>query len=369
MNNSPQIMLLAGEASGDHLGANLLKAINEKWPNAHTFGMGGDQMREQGMSVSVDSRDMAIMGAFEVLTHVGKIIRAWICLKKQLKKHKPVVILIDYPGFNLRFAKLAHRLGCKVLYVVSPQIWAWKVGRLKTITHVVDYMAVLFPFEKEIYDKAGVPCSVIKHPLINSTKRSMTSLESYQALGLNPSHDVIALCPGSRQKEIDSLLPIMLEARELILKEKPDAQFVLCLSPTLKHTDLSTLPDSVQIIDGSDHHVLSHANLALVASGTMTLELALLETPMVIAYKLHPISYWLATKCVSTEWVGLCNILMRDMIAPEHLQHEATPEQLADSCLYHLKNQEIQISTWKKLQKSLSGNPISSLTSVIDSML
>lgn len=369
MSDSPNIMLLAGEASGDRLGASLIDAIQSRWPKANLFGMGGDAMKAKGMEILVHAKTMAVMGLWEVITNAPTIIKAWLTLKKQLKREKPLVILIDYPGFNLRFAKLAHRLGCKVMYVVSPQLWAWKANRIHTIKRCVDHMAVLLPFEQTLYDNHNVPNTLIRHPLLDDTQRSETTDATYRALDLNPKAPVVALCPGSRQREIDMLLPSMADACHILLEKNPDMQFILCLSPHLKDTDISCLPKQIKVVEGADHHALSHANVAMVASGTMTLELALLNIPMTIIYRMHPLSFWLASKLVSTKWVGLCNIVAQASVAPELLQNEATGRNIAQHCLKALANPEQQTAHWERLRDSMTGDGMESLLPVMESLL
>lgn len=369
MSDSPRIMLLAGEASGDRLGASLIDAIHSRWPNATLFGMGGDAMQAKGMDTLVHAKTMAVMGLWEVITNAPAIIKAWLTLKKQLKREKPLVILIDYPGFNLRFAKLAHRLDCKVMYVVSPQLWAWKANRIHTIKRVVNHMAVLLPFEQTLYDKHGVPNTLIRHPLVDDTQRSETTNESYRALDLNPNAPVVALCPGSRQREIDMLLPSMADACQILLEKHPDMQFILCLSPHLKNTDISCLSKQTKVVEGADHHALSHADVAMVTSGTMTLELALLNIPMTIIYRMHPLSFWLASKLVSTKWVGLCNIVAQKNVAPELLQNDASGAAIAKHCLDALAHPEKQTTHWENVRNTMTGSGMESLLPVMESLL
>ncbi len=327
-------MIVAGEASGDIYGADLVREALLLNPGLEFFGIGGNRMRKAGVLTLVDSADMAVMGLVEVLKHFAVISSAFFKLKDLLFKDPPdLLILIDYPGFNLRLAKVAKRAGVKVLYYISPKVWAWKAGRLKTIAATVNRMAVIFPFEVPLYEKAGVPVSFVGHPLLDLVNVNMRREEAAASFGLDPSRKIIGLFPGSRRSEIERILPVILAAAELLRQRIPGLQFVLPLASTLREDDI--LPHLKRagltaIITRQRIHDLIRACDAIISvSGTVTLEIALIGTPMVIIYKLAPITYQVAKRLVHVEHVGLCNIVAGKTIVRELLQDNADPEQIA----------------------------------------
>jgi len=327
-------MIVAGEASGDVYGADLVREVLLLDPELQFFGIGGDRMRRAGVQTVVDSADMAVMGLVEVLKHFSVISSAFLKLKNLLLKDPPdLVILIDYPGFNLRLAKAAKKAGVKVLYYISPKVWAWKKGRIKAIAASVDRMAVIFPFEVPLYEKVGVPVSFVGHPLLDLVSVSMGREEAAASFGLDPSRKAVGLFPGSRRSEVERILPAILAAAELLQKRFPDLQFVMPLASTLKEEDI--LPhlqrfNIAPIITRQRIHDLIRACDAVIAvSGTVTLEIALVGTPMVIIYKLAPVTYQAARLLVKVDHVGLCNIVAGETIVKELIQDEANDENIA----------------------------------------
>jgi lipid-A-disaccharide synthase len=327
-------MIVAGEASGDIYGADLVREALVLNPEVHFFGIGGDRMRTVGVKTLVDSADMAVMGLVEVLKHYRVISSAFLKLKNLLLKDPPdLLILIDYPGFNLRLAKVAKNAGVKVLYYISPKVWAWKAGRIKTIAATINRMAVIFPFEVPLYEKAGVPVSFVGHPLLDLVRVDARREEAAVSFGLDPSQKVVGLFPGSRRSEIERNLPVILAAAELLQKRFPGLQFVLPLASTLNEADiLPHLNRTVvaPIITGQRIHDLIRSCDAIISvSGTVTLEIALVGTPMVIIYKLAPVTYQVAKRVVHIDHVGLCNIVAGKTIVKELLQDNASPEKIA----------------------------------------
>jgi len=334
MGKGKRVMIVAGEASGDIYGAGLIQAVHQSNPDICFFGIGGVRMREAACETLVDSADMAVMGFVEVLKHFNVIAAAFLRLKKILQHNPPdLLILIDYPGFNLRLAKVAKRAGVKVLYYISPQIWAWRQGRVNKIKHLVDHMAVTLPFELPFYQRAGVPSSFVGHPMAGRVRVTSDRNQAATSFGLDPARPIIGLFPGSRRSEIERLLPTLLETAALLLKQFPEAQFVLPLASTLKSEDLAPYLKNanfpLKITHERIHDVIRACTAVISVSGTVTLEVALVGTPQVIIYKLAPLTYQLAKRLVKVEHIGLCNIVAGQTVALEFVQDDASPENIA----------------------------------------
>jgi lipid-A-disaccharide synthase len=345
------IFIVAGEPSGDLHASNLVAQLKELMPSANLKfrGMGGDLMRRAGVELVVDAASLALIGVIEVIRHIGKIYRAMQAIKRDLIANRPqLLILVDYPGFNLRLAKIAKKLGIKVLYYISPKVWASRPGRIKQIKRYVDMMAVIFPFEVELFRKAGVPVTLVRHPLLDIVKPTMERHAAQQAFNLDAQKLTIGLFPGSRKNEIRRLLPVMLEAAQQIRQRHPDVQFILPLAASLRDEDIAPylLADSgntprskprpspssalnVKVIKNLQHDVANVCDAIIAASGTATLEIALLGVPLVIIYKLAAISYWLMRWVVTIPYVGLCNIVAEKKIVQELLQHDATSAKIS----------------------------------------
>ena len=328
------IMVVAGEASGDIYGAELVREAHLLNPGLHFFGIGGSRMREAGVATLVDSADMAVMGMVEVLKHFEVISSAFFKLKRILRNDPPeLLILIDYPGFNLRLAKVAKKAGVNVLYYISPKVWAWKAGRIRTIAATVSQMAVIFPFEVPLYEKAGAPVSFVGHPMLDLVNVTMHREDAAASFNLDPSRKIIGLFPGSRRSEIERILPAIMAAAALLRKRFPDIQFVLPLASTLTEDDINPhLQRSgiTPIITRHRIHDLIRACDAVISvSGTVTLEIALIGTPMVIIYKLAPLTYQVAKRVVKIKHIGLCNIVAGKSMVRELIQEQANPEAIA----------------------------------------
>lgn len=329
-----RVMIVSGEASGDIYGADLVKKTLLLAPDLHFFGIGGVRMREQCVETLVDSADMAVMGLVEVFKHFNVISSAFLTLKKILRENPPeLLILIDYPGFNIRLAKVAKKAGVKVLYYISPKVWAWKAGRIKTIAARVSQMAVIFPFEVPLYQKAGVPVSFVGHPMLDLIQVNSTRDEAAVSFGLDPSRKIVGLFPGSRRSEIERILPAIVDSAVLLKKRFPDLQFVLPLASTLQESEIvpyfaaSNIP--LVITRERIHDLIRGCDTIISVSGTVTLEIALVGTPMVIIYKLAPLTYSLAKRIVKIEHIGLCNIVAGKTLVKEMIQDEASPENIA----------------------------------------
>jgi lipid-A-disaccharide synthase len=329
------IMIIAGEASGDARAAGLVRAVKRLDPSVRFFGIGGDRMRAEGVETLVDSRVMAVVGLFEVLAHFRTIYGALQLMRRKLRGERPdLLILVDYPDFNLRLAKAAKSLGIKVLYYISPQVWAWRQERVHTIRERVDHMAVVFPFEVPFYEKAGVPVTFVGHPLVEEVPSGLERDTACRTLGLDPSRKVLGLFPGSRRSEITRLLPVLLDAATQLHRTYPDLQFVLPRASTLSEADLAPffagrdLPVVTQVA-GRAYDVMAACDTIVSASGTATLEIALMQVPLVVIYRIAPLSYRIMHRLIRVDHIGLCNIVAGERIAPELIQDAATPEGIA----------------------------------------
>lgn len=329
-----RIMIVAGEASGDLHGANVVKEALRLDEGLSFFGIGGVRMRDAGVETLVDAAEMAVVGLVEVVSHFDVIYRAYSTLKSILAKNPPdLVILIDYPDFNLRVAKLAKRAGVKVLYYISPQVWAWRVGRVKKIARLVDHMAVVFPFEVPFYEKEKVPVTFVGHPLLDVVHSSLSREEALASFDLDTGKRTVGLFPGSRRGEIKHLLPVILDSAKLLRDRFPDLQFILPLAVSLDQTDIAPHLEkagvAVKIVQGRGYDVMQACDAIITVSGTVTLETALIGTPMVIIYRVSPLTYEIGRHLVRVEHIGLCNIVAGERVVQELVQHDCEPEKIA----------------------------------------
>jgi len=349
-------MIVTGEASGDHHGALVLRALRRRFPDTRCRGIGGDELREAGMQLLCHCRDLAVVGFFEVLAHAPHILRAFRLLRRAIRQDPPdLIIFIDYPDFNLRMAAYASARGVPVLYYISPQVWAWRRGRAKKIARIVDTMAVIFPFEVPFYEKVGLDVHFVGHPLMDQDLQLMDRTEALQRFGLSDTWPIIGLLPGSRSGEIRRLLPPMIEAAERILKKYPDAQFVIPAAAGLDHghisNSLAKLPAPVRVVAGNFYNAVSCCDLAMVTSGTATLQTALMCTPMVIVYRINPLTYLLGRLLVRVTCIGLANIVAGAKIVPELIQHEASGEGIAAEALRLLNDDAAREEMRRRLAK------------------
>ncbi len=328
-------MIVAGEASGDLHGSNLVKEALRLDPTLSFFGIGGPHMREAGVETLVDSSEMAVVGIVEVLAHFGVIYRAYATLKRAITNNPPdLLILIDYPDFNMLVARVAKRAGVKVLYYISPQVWAWRTGRVKKIARLVDRMAVVFPFEVPFYEKAGVPVTFVGHPLADRVRPTMTRDEALTSFGLDPSRRVIGLFPGSRRGEIARLFPVIIESTKLLKARYPELQFILPLASSLTSADIEPHMASagleIAVVRDKVYDVMQVCDAIMTVSGTVTLEIALMGVPMVIIYTVSPLTYEVGKRLVRVDHIGICNIVAGKRVVPELIQHEVTADRLAE---------------------------------------
>lgn len=329
-------MLVAGEASGDLHAANLVKALRELRPEVRCYGMGAGRMRAAGVDILVDSGRLAVVGIVEVLAHYREIKAALRKLQDIIETRRPdLLILIDYPEFNLRLAATAKKAGVKVLYYVSPQVWAWRPGRVKKIGGLVDMMAVVFAFEVPFYEKANVPVRFVGHPLADEASPTMSRGEALDRFGLKSDAKIIGLFPGSRRSEIARLMPALLETARLLRDRFPAAQFVLPVAPGLDRSMIESYVDDsappINILENqSIYDVTLVCDAIITASGTATLQIALMGTPMVIIYKVSWLSYWIARRLVTVKHIGLANIVAGKAIVREFVQNDVQPKSISD---------------------------------------
>ena len=340
MKNINNIFISAGETSGDMLGANLARALLQKSPAIKLAGMGGKKMQDAGVSVIFDSEKLAVVGFVEIFIHLFSIIKMWRAIKKYFRTAKPdLVILIDLPDTHFRFLKTLKQLNIPVLYYVSPQIWAWRAWRIKAIQKYVNHMAVLFSFEEKIYQNANVPVTFVGHPLGDIVKPTMTKNAAYDFFQLDENRPVVTLFPGSRRSELKNHLFIIIDAVKKIAAEKPETQFTLMLADHFDAEKIrSQLPSEIKIIQKNMYDLLQITDAAIAVSGTVTLEIALMQVPLCIIYKMKSLSFWIAKKLIRVNNIGLCNIIAEKTVAREFIQDDVKPIRIADEIIKLLDN-------------------------------
>jgi len=357
-------MIIAGEASGDMHGASLVHEMLKIDSSLKFYGIGGNKLQEVGVNLLAHSSEMAVMGLTEVIPKLGTILRIMNRMKKSMDEFNPdLVILIDYPDFNLRIAKAAYKRGIKVFYYISPQVWAWRKGRINQIKKLVNKMAVILPFEVETYRQKGFPVNYVGHPLLDLVKTEYSPQEARTKFGLKEGKTTVALLPGSRFSEVNNLLPEMLKAGEILAQHIQDIQFLLPLADTIEEkiiTDIiSRYALKVNIISGYTYDAISCSDLAIVASGTATLETALLGVPMVIIYKISSLTYFIGKFIVHVRNIGLANIIAGKTIVPELIQEDASGNRIAAEALDILTDAERKQEMIKELTaiRNKLGNP------------
>jgi lipid-A-disaccharide synthase len=338
MSKSKTVFIVAGEASGDLHAANLSKELLKLDDSIQIEGMGGKMMRSAGVNVLFDATRLAVMGIVEVLSKYRMIRGVLNQIQQHIKTSPPdLLILVDYQEFNQKLAAFAKAQGIKVLFYISPQVWAWRPKRVYKMARIVDQMAVIFPFEVPLYEKANVPVRYTGHPLVDEIHINKTTQQAREILGLNNT-TTVGLFPGSRHGEIERLLPILIDTAQLLRKNKPDLQYVLPVASTIKRSDLEVYEKQldaldVKIIEDNTPDVIQACDCIIVASGTATLEIGLMKKPMVILHKVAPLSYFILRRLVHLTHIGLVNIVPGKEIVKEFIQHDATPENLSAETL------------------------------------
>lgn len=355
------IMVSAGEASGDAHAANALAALGTHGIDYQCFGMGADRVRQTGAELIVDCRDLAVIGIVDVLRNYPRFMKRLARLRNAMQTRRPdVLLLVDYPDFNLKLAETARNLGIPVLFYISPKVWAWRSGRVKRIARLVDHMAVLFPFEVQIYEQAGVPVTYVGNPVVADAVSSFDTASARQHFGLDPDRPVVSLLPGSRAGEIQRNLPAMMGTARLIAADLPQCQFLLPVAPTLS-TDfirdhIGEPLAALTIATGDSRHAMRAGDVALVASGTATLETALIGTPLVVMYIINGLNYAIMKRLIKIRDISLVNIVAGKRIVPEYLQHAAEPAAMARdlmSLMHDQARRQCMLDDLRKVRESM----------------
>ncbi len=329
-----RILMSAGEASGDRLGAGLAEAIRQRRPDAELLGMGGDAMAAAGVRRVAHASDVAVVGIAEVASRLPALRRAMAALSAEIERERPdLVVPVDFPDFNLRLATRARRAGVPVVYFVGPSVWAWRRGRMRRIRRDVRRMLVLYPFEVACYEEAGVPVTFVGHPAVEEAGAAVRSLAE---VGLEAGVEAIALLPGSRQGEIERLLPPMLGAAGILRRRRRHLHFVVPAASTAPRERIRSLVErsgleGVHVAGPASSSLLGACVAGVVASGTATLEAALAGLPTVVVYRLSPVTYRIVRMLVRTEHVALPNLILGRPVVPELIQGACTPERIAEA--------------------------------------
>lgn len=365
MQKTKKIVIVAGEESGDIHAAALIQQLKIRFSNIEISGIGGKHMQNAGATLVYDLARYGVTGVTEVIRFLRILRKAFLAIKAHLRTQKPdLLILVDYPGFNLRLAKYAKRkLGIKIIYYISPQIWAWKGNRIHLIKECVDKMAVIFPFEKIIYEKANVPVRFVGHPLVEKIPSKANLFAAREKLHLPPHKMVIALLPGSRNNEIEKHMPILQETAVLLNKQLANLHFVLPIAETINAEKIKAYFANQNVpltySQGNAIDCMTAADFVIVASGTASLECALLEKPMCIIYKSSLLTYIAAMRLVKVKFLGLCNLLANKMVVPEFLQYDCNAIELTQYILnFHndLSQPHKMITDLSSIKESLSAN-------------
>lgn len=322
MNN--KVMIIAGEASGDLHGSGLVRELLKLQPDLELFGVGGDKMQQQGVDLRYHINEMSVLGFVDVLKRFRFFKRVYHDLVALLKEKQPgLLILIDYPGLNLKLARAAKKQGIQVLYYIAPQVWAWGSNRIPKMVHLVDKMAVIIPFEEKLFRNVGIDAKFVGHPLLEVVASRHSKEEFFRINNLALDKKIIGLLPGSRIQEIKRLLPEMIVTAKRFAKKHPEFQVVIGRAnsvPDELYRDLIGKNSDILLLENSTYEVMKHSDLLIVASGTATLESALFETPLIIVYKVDPISYFIGKQLIRIESIGLVNVIAERKIVPEFIQ-------------------------------------------------
>jgi lipid-A-disaccharide synthase len=370
-------MISAGEASSDMHAAHALSALKNQGLEFDCFGMGADKLEAVGMELTLDCRELAVIGIVDVLINYPTFLKRLKLLRETMRQRKPdLLIIVDYPDFNLKLAETAKALGIPVLFYISPQIWAWRKKRINRIGELVDHMAVLFPFEVDVYEQANIPVRYVGHPLVDDAHSPFDKAQARAHLGLSSSV-FVSLQPGSRNGELSRNLPLMLQSAKLLQQKHPSIEFAIPVAPTLDRQQVAQLVNDshldVAIIDGQSYNVMRAADAVLTASGTATLETAMLGTPMAVMYVINTINYALMKRLIQIDNIGLVNIVAGRRICQEFVQSDAEPQAMADELEQLLFNanyrREMQINLRDVREKMGTGGASGRVAQLIRDML
>ena len=355
-NQTPRLMIVAGEASGDLHGANLVFELKKLYPDILLYGLGGKNMRNAGVKILTDVSELSVVGLVEIIRHYPRLHGILKRMISELKDNPPdLLVLIDSPDFNLRLAKAAKQCGVKVLYYISPQIWAWRSSRIKTIKKCVDMMAVVFPFEAKIYKDAEVPVQYVGHPLAKEAIATISRDDLFQNENLDARKKLIGIFPGSRRSEIERNFPILIEAAVNLALHRDDVQFITPIASTLPKEfikkyikrspiDITTTMDSI-------YNVINACDVIAAASGTVTLQITLMQIPYLIVYKISPITYQILKRIVKFKYAGIANIIANKEVCREFIQNNARPQYISNELEKLLSNKNYANNMKKELKK------------------
>ena len=334
-----KLMVSAGEVSGDLHASRVLKELKVRRPNVEAFGMGGEFLSEAGCDLLYDVTRSSVMGIGEVIFAVPHFLRLLSKLKSALEDRRPhLLMLVDFPDFNVRLAAHAHKLGIPTLYYIPPKAWAWRVGRARKLAERVDLIASIFPFETKLYRKAGAEVVFVGHPILDIARSDLSKTEAREKFGLNLEDPVVGLMPGSRCKEVERLYPIMYQAAAIISARIPNLEYILPLAPSIPEEMIEPRFKGLKLVKDDVYDVMRACDLLILASGTATLEAACMLTPMIIIYKVSLSTWAVARSLARIKRSGLPNIIAGREVVPEYLQWQATPERIARKAVEMLKD-------------------------------
>jgi len=356
MRNEKNLMIIAGEVSGDLHGSSLIKELKILDPDINIYGIGGDKMVSAGMDANFHIKDMAFLGFVEVIRHIPHIRRVQKKLIEIIKeKNIKAVVLIDYPGFNLNFAKKVKKLNIKIIYYISPQVWAWGKGRIQKIKKFVDKMIVVFPFEEKLFKDENINVEFVGHPLLDilKTYQFLTKEELYKKFNLDNKKEILLLLPGSRRHEVEKIFPEMIKAAEKLSKEFK-FNIVVSAAPNIDREFFKNIAEqtSYKIVSGYNYDLMKHAKFGIIKSGTSTLEAAVFELPMIIVYKTSPLTYLIGKSLLKLDNIGMANIIAGEKVAPELIQNDLSTDKIFDESEMILKNENYYTETKNKLSKT-----------------
>ncbi|RKU06205.1 lipid-A-disaccharide synthase [Candidatus Poribacteria bacterium] len=342
-----QLMIVAGEPSGDLHASHVVQALKAKCPEISFCGMGGDMMEDAGVSLDIHIRDSAVMGFAEAFAVLPKFLKKQALLKKRLRQQPPdALLLVDFAEFNMPLAKYAYAQGVPVVYYIPPKAWAWRGGRAKKLAKRTNAIASIFPFETEFYQNAGAPAEFVGHPLVDFAKTDLTPTQAREKLGLQSNTHVIGLMPGSRRSEVQRILPIILKAAANVTEVFPDVEWILPLAPSISEELIAECKDgingmpTIKLLHDQTYAAMRAATLMLVTSGTATLEAACIGSPMIILYRTSRLNWRIINALTPLEHSGLPNLIAKKRIVPELLQDCLTSDTLTKLTLYLLRNPE-----------------------------